>query len=70
MGTLVGCTIGSKGKKDHDSTFESNMIIRNIKEKKNNNSNNFNNNKDYKKIKVFNPNKYYNEWEKLKLWLF
>ena len=46
------------------------MVITNADEKKDNNFNNSNNNKDYKKIKVSKPDKYYNKWEKFKPWFF
>ena len=41
-------------------------MIKNIGGRGDNNLNNFNNNKDYKKIKISKPNKYYGEWEKFK----
>ena len=61
MGISTKSTIGFKGKKDYTNTFESDIIIiKNIGGKKDN-PNNFNNNKNYKKIKVFKPDKYYKE---------
>ena len=41
------------------------MII-NAEEKGDDNPSNFNNDKNYKKIKISKPDKYYNEWEKFK----
>ena len=46
------------------------MIITSAERKKDNNLNNFNSDKDYKKIKNFKPNKYYNKQEKLEFQFF
>ena len=43
------------------------MVVINIKKKGDNNPSNFDNNKDYKKIKIFKPNKYYGKQKKFKL---
>ena len=65
MGTLAGNTIGFKEKKDHISIFKLDIIIINIKKKRDNNFSDSNNN-NYKKIKIFKPDKYYDEREKFK----
>ena len=66
MGIFAGNTIGSKKKKDYTNIFKLNIIITSAKEKRNNYFNNSNNNKNYKKIKISKPNKYYNKQKKFK----
>ena len=67
MGTPIRSIIKFKGKKDYASIFELNIIIiKNVGGRGDDDPNNFNNNKNYKKIKVSKPNKYYGEWEKFK----
>ena len=46
------------------------MVIINIKKKGDDNFNNSDDDEDYKKIKISEPNKYYGEWEKFRLWFF
>ena len=66
MGTFIRSTIRFKGRKDYTSTFELDIIIiENIGGKKDNNPND-SNNKNYKKIKISKPDKYYNKQEKFK----
>ena len=61
MGIFIKSIIGFKGKKDHISIFKLDVVIINIKKGGDNNPSNFNNNKNYKKIKISKPNKYYNK---------
>ena len=59
IGIFVGSISGLKGRKEHTNIFGSDMVMINIKEKRDNNFNNFDNDKDYKKIKNFKLNKYH-----------
>ena len=61
MGIFAGNTIGFKGRKDHINTLKSDIKMIGIKKRGDNNSSNFNNNKNYKKIKISKPDKYYNK---------
>ena len=62
VGIFAGNTIRFKGRKNYTSIFELDVIIiENIEGRGDNDFNNFNNNKDYKKIKLSKPNKYYGE---------
>ena len=65
MGIFTKNIIRFKGRKNHANIFELNIIMVNIKKRGHNNFNNFDDNKDYKKIRIFKPNKYYSEREKL-----
>ena len=68
--TPAGSTTGFKGRKDHASIFELDMVMINIKERGDNNPNNSNDNNNYKKIKISKFYKYHGEKEKFKSWLF
>ena len=62
MGALTGNAIGFKKRKDYTNTLGSDIIIiENKGKKRDNNFNNSNNNKDYRKIKISKPNKYYSK---------
>ena len=65
MGTFVGGATGFR--RDFVSIFILNVIISNIKEKRDDNFNNFNNKGVKWKIKIAKFNKYYGEKEKLEL---
>ena len=61
VGVFIRSTIGSKGRKDHISIFELDMVIISAKEKKDNNFSDFDDDKNCKKIKISKPDKYYGE---------
>ena len=62
VGILAGSIIGFKRRKDYINIFKLDIIIiENIKKRRDNNFNNLNSNKNYKKIKIFKFDKYYNK---------
>ena len=61
MGILAGSNIGPKDREDYINILKLNIIIIGAKMWGDDNPSNFNNNKDYKKIKISKPNKYYGE---------
>ena len=64
MGIFAGNTIKFKGRKNYANIFKLDMVMINTKERKDNNLSDSDNNKNYKKIKISKPDKYYGEQEK------